>query len=328
MPDKCPKCKSNCNVDEDSILCDGCEKWYHLRCTALDKATFCKISGNSSINWICDNCQGKNSTVRPLQRSNGNHGGNSILERITSQLDMLSGDIKCIKADVHAIKEDMRLLGNRVTVVEESIVKLDSRVVDLETRAITVSDQIVGINKALQDDRETIEIGKRSCNLTINGLPSQIINNLSEVVDKIIIWCGVNVDVNTNSVARNSMFSCFRTGSPNKHGARAVLVKFANKNLRDNVLFGYLQKRDLKLADVDPSFSISSRLYINEHLTPVSSNILKKCKFLKTGSHISQCFSRDGLIFIRRDRKDKPSRVSMSSLADLYSQMGLEFNSN
>ena len=43
-------------TDQDSICCDKCSYWFHLRCTDLTKTDFDKLCEDESAKWFCQKC--------------------------------------------------------------------------------------------------------------------------------------------------------------------------------------------------------------------------------------------------------------------------------
>ena len=43
-------------TDQDSICCDKCSYWYHLRCTDLTKNDFDTLSEDETTKWLCQKC--------------------------------------------------------------------------------------------------------------------------------------------------------------------------------------------------------------------------------------------------------------------------------
>ena len=56
LKDRCNKCDIIFRIG-NSISCDSCDKWYHLKCSGLDKATFDQLSNNDDENWYCRLCK-------------------------------------------------------------------------------------------------------------------------------------------------------------------------------------------------------------------------------------------------------------------------------
>ena len=55
----CPTCHARVPEHCDSISCDNCRKWYHLKCTELTKTQFEIFTKDKSFEWVCDKCDSK-----------------------------------------------------------------------------------------------------------------------------------------------------------------------------------------------------------------------------------------------------------------------------
>ena len=55
MPCFCPSCHTKVDGQE-SIACDWCDKFYHLKCTGLTKSQFEIYSVDKSFTWFCNKC--------------------------------------------------------------------------------------------------------------------------------------------------------------------------------------------------------------------------------------------------------------------------------
>ena len=59
----CDTCNSTCNTcakivnyRQNSIFCNACNKWIHLKCSGLTKVQFIDIGKNKTENWYCKIC--------------------------------------------------------------------------------------------------------------------------------------------------------------------------------------------------------------------------------------------------------------------------------
>ena len=52
----CPVCKARITKDGDSICCDYCRKWHHLKCSDLKKSQFDIFVRDESFEWACNYC--------------------------------------------------------------------------------------------------------------------------------------------------------------------------------------------------------------------------------------------------------------------------------
>ena len=57
MSEKCPSCSKSVLNRQNSICCDICDNWYHLKCCRnLSKASFLNIVSNPDSVWFCVSC--------------------------------------------------------------------------------------------------------------------------------------------------------------------------------------------------------------------------------------------------------------------------------
>ena len=52
----CPKCIKIVNDGSESICCDICDSWYHLKCYQLSKKSFECFLIDKDLKWFCANC--------------------------------------------------------------------------------------------------------------------------------------------------------------------------------------------------------------------------------------------------------------------------------
>ena len=56
MPCFCPSCRRRVPEKSDSISCDYCLRWFHLRCTDLTSSQFEIFTKQKSFEWVCNHC--------------------------------------------------------------------------------------------------------------------------------------------------------------------------------------------------------------------------------------------------------------------------------
>ncbi len=57
MPeDKFPKCEKTVGENQNSIFCDACNTWLHLKCSGLNKIEFNILSESPDTDWFCKHC--------------------------------------------------------------------------------------------------------------------------------------------------------------------------------------------------------------------------------------------------------------------------------
>ena len=51
----CGSCDKAVQANQDGILCDGCEKWFHRKCIYMDREVYLQL-GRSDDPWHCATC--------------------------------------------------------------------------------------------------------------------------------------------------------------------------------------------------------------------------------------------------------------------------------
>ena len=57
----CGECKAVVKNNDQGLGCEGCGKWFHIRCVAVESKLYCAImefksSNGSGLNWYCGTC--------------------------------------------------------------------------------------------------------------------------------------------------------------------------------------------------------------------------------------------------------------------------------
>ena len=52
----CPKCKLDVLDEQNSIFCDSCQNWLHLKCSGLKLKRFQELAADSTAQWFCKDC--------------------------------------------------------------------------------------------------------------------------------------------------------------------------------------------------------------------------------------------------------------------------------
>ena len=54
--DTCDKCKNKVEPSHHALLCELCEKWFHIKCVNVNKECYEALKVVSGSHWFCDNC--------------------------------------------------------------------------------------------------------------------------------------------------------------------------------------------------------------------------------------------------------------------------------
>lgn len=108
--------------------------------------------------------------------------------------------------------------------------------------------------------------------IIVKGLPKHI-KNIRVPVLKIASLCGL-------PISHDGIQHCTYI-----HNGRSVLVKFNSVQHRDKLMMNFSKKRHLILKDIIGG-DITSKVFLNDHLTPAAANLISTCRDLRMENKI------------------------------------------
>ena len=119
-----------------------------------------------------------------------------------------------------------------------------------------------------------------------------------------MIFILADIDV---SVESEDIEACHRFGKPDRDKSQKTIVQLVNRKNYKKVLFN---KKNLSNIDCSKhNFTQNTKIFANENLTSVNESITCNCRKLKSSGLIHGCFSRDGIVRIKRQEKDRPVKI-------------------
>ena len=159
-----------------------------------------------------------------------------------------------------------------------------------------------------------LEQYSRCNNVEIEGISDSISDeNLESKVIDIL----AEIDVNVES---KDIEACHRIG---KSSPKRSIVRFVNRKVCKSTL-----KNRKKLRSVDANklgLPRTSKVFINENLSPYFSKIAFNCRKLKRAGKIMKVYSREGIIHIVRTVQEKPKKIyHINDLSNLFPDFDFE----
>lgn len=137
---------------------------------------------------------------------------------------------------------------------------------------------------------------ERINNLEISGLPEDDNECLTGII--IAIAKASEVPVTKDDIVHVNRV---KPRHPVAGRPRAVIVKFTNRLIKDNILAGIRKMRGIKTTDIElPGEPIS--IYVNEHLTPYNKALLKKTRETATDKLYEYVWTKNCQILARRNQ--------------------------
>lgn len=263
---QCPSCNKNITKSQHTVKCLTCSNWFHLTCAGVSEKSFAALAEANNLYFKCrSDC-----SISAGNDEDGNLGNDirsihTKMDRILKKMDeernefyaKLDSAIKDIKSDLSStittIRNDISLCNNAVALIQ------------------TTSE-----NKFAQLEVENNCLHRRlnRSDIVVNGLPTGL-NNLHELIISIASYYEV-------ALAKGDINNIFYINQ-----GRSIVVKLNSVQTRDSIMKEYFKSKTLNLANVMGG-EISSRVYLNDHLSPASSKLqllakrlLKQKKILK-----------------------------------------------
>lgn len=265
----CPVCKNCIKKTEYSVACSGCVDYFHPKCINISDN---ELRNNKALKFVCTVCK----------RKSDQHIG-QLLDEVTNKIkkQMEEQTQKCL-ADFQEIVDGV--MGtfrvefmSSLRIVKEDVNACKQHIMDLERQKKILENEVRDCKSRLRNSEIQSSVMQRRLNradIIVNGLPRSI-HHLREPIVNIAKLC--KVDLNPADIQH----CCYI------FGGRAVLVKFNSVHLRDTIMANYFRSNRIALKDVINT-EVSSRIFLNDHLTPAASKLVNTCRKMLRSSKINK----------------------------------------
>lgn len=263
---QCSICKKNITKTQPTIQCSSCSNWFHLPCVGVSEKSFAALVDTPNLYFKCRSDCSKSAT-----NDDDDSIGNDIrsihdkIDRILRKIDDEKKELNA-KLDL-AINNFRTELSSTASTLHADISSCNNAVAAIEASSHSKFSQLEIENNCLHRRLNRSDI-------VINGLPPGL-NNLHECMSNIASY----YDVALSKGDINNIFYI--------NQSRSVVVKLNSVHTRDFIMKEYFKRKTLNLANVIGG-EISSRVYLNDHLSPACSKLnllakrlLKQKKILK-----------------------------------------------
>ena len=183
-PIKCKKCNQACldaenfvTADDDSIICDTCNMWFHKPCTDTNSAEWEALKGsNENITFRCDDCtknKGQNTfqfdAIRQLLEKNN--------EMLLSRIEGLES--KILKSVDQKIESKMREFEERNDKVTDQKIKTQIEATN-QNKKEQINIESTVKSEVTEQLNEMKEIELKKCNLMMFNLKESLKSDASE----------------------------------------------------------------------------------------------------------------------------------------------------
>lgn len=221
---------------------------------------------------------------------------------VNKKLDKLLEKMESFDRKMDSVEEKMDV---RLAKVEDQCISLQKKSRKMEKRQNYVLNEVTKLKASVN----LLEQEKLSNNIIIRGL-KEIEGVSSELLSTMLddIFTALDSSYKSLSLAR-------RIGVQKNNNPRLVLVKVCNaetklkimKNLKDkNLNCSQFNHRGAAWGSKD------DKIFLNDHLTPISSNLFFQARQLKKQNKVKYAWSKLGKIYIRKDDESRAFHITSS----------------
>ncbi|XP_074000195.1 uncharacterized protein [Rhodnius prolixus] len=234
-------------------------------------------------------------------------GAGDPITLILSKLDNITSELATIKTELNSFKMDM---NNSLQQVNKDILITKKEVVENRKQTKILNQQM---SYAKQQIVEFSQVPYQNF-IRIDNIPFKEKENLIDLLKT--ISNAINVELNENSID-----FVYRQRSKRVIDCPSIIVKFVMNSVKTNFLIHSKQsKSKLRAQLFEPNSS--ELIYVNEYLSSLKYNVLKKAKFYKKEGHLHSVWTRNGKIYVRLLENSSPQVISTQE--DLITYIGLE----
>ena len=210
----------------------------------------------------------------------GGDSGRELLSDVTIMkiVDAVSSRVKADMA------KELSTMRGEVVRLRAEIAKKDEMLADLRE---CLQDTITRQEKIERRQDEAEQYSRRNC-VRIHGIPETDDENTDNIIVKL---CGeIGADIFQDNIDRSH-----RVGRRSEKYDRPILCKFTSHKSKLSLL-----RRKKKLKDIDVGKLFGARtIFVNEDLTKQRAEVASRARALKRDKEITDCWTTDGIIFVK-----------------------------
>lgn len=238
-----------------SVKCDNCENTFNKNDNKV-KCSFCDAVFHSEcVTQLTPSLT--RTVLETIKKTSG-----SLTFKCNKCIKSRSMPSDCVSSKLDNLEKYMQEISSQLSNIHKDFANDKKRHENFEKVVVTK------INK-LEDENNFLRKQLNRSDIIINGLPSKTNNvNLYFIVIEVAKYLGIKLKL-------SDINFCTWIGK-----RAAVLVKFNNILTRDIIMKNYRLNFDLTLKKIWPTEEVDSRIYLNDHHTPLVSKFRYYCRKL------------------------------------------------
>lgn len=298
---KCPICKivlSESHDVKEIVMCKGnCKHYFHKSCT--DFKDLRSTRGVQTSVWKCNDCRSLKNTPSTSEEST-----------ITSDLIEVKQVIASINDTLNKVLSEVTIIKNNQLELQKSVDFCCNKVDDFQLKLNSMDDKIKelqilkeennclkSLTSSLKSTIEDLEQRSRNKNLELTGIPEENNENLFSLLNEVGKTIGC-------PIIASDIDTVHRVGHLNANSTRPknIIVAFTSRAKKEAILNKARLKQKQGIMTTDIGFmNPPSRIYINDHLSPVNKLLLRDAKIKAKETNYKYVWVRHYKVFVRKN---------------------------
>lgn len=266
----------NCFTN-DGVQCSVCTHQLCFSCGGVSEAGYRKLGPDRRASWKCPQCKSSPYSATSPKKPLAPPADSASIELVLTELR----DMKRQIANLCTVVEEFKELKKEISELRKSCEYASAKLDDYDAKLVHVDRKIGEISNlqivvtstqntmtGLKAEVEAMEQWARLSNVEIRGVPFKKDENLFKVVESIGKAAGYEIQR-----SQLNYISRVPTYSKDKN----IVVSFINRYVKEEFIAAARSFKELKASDIGFSNS-TQRIFVNDHLTPASKNLLSKAK--------------------------------------------------
>lgn len=237
--------------------------------------------------------------------------------QIQTELKELRAEYSTAKFEISSLSEKHDDLSRVVTDLKSTVnfnsansVDSAKRIADLE---MSVKNSAAASVAMLESKIDVLEQQARQCNIELGNIPEKRGENLISVLETIA--SAINIPL-----AKNDVVAIHRVPHAHAQNKRPknIIVKFASRLLRDNLLSAYRLSKGLT-SDRIGFAGTPCRVYLNEHLTLRNKDLFRKCREAAKACKFRYVWIRNATVLVKES--DDSATFAIRTEAEISSKI-------
>lgn len=301
-----------CNsASSDGVQCRVCKHHLCFSCGGISEGGYRKLGPDRRASWKCPHCKLLASSASSPPRVTPTTETASLEMVLTELRDMkrqfanlctVVDEFKELKKELSELKESCEFTSAKLDDYEAKLANVDRKlgeISNLQDVVTSAQNTMIG----LKGEVEAMDQWSRLSNVEIRGIPIKKDENLFTVVENIGKATGYPIQRSQiNYISRVPTFSKDKN----------IVTSFINRYVKEEFIAAARAFKELRVSDIGFANN-TQRIYVNDHLTPASKNLLSKAKQKASDLGYSFKWVKYGKIHIRKNESSPVIIISKDS---------------